>query len=593
MESVSREFTFDQKKVLTPQDQSACIRSFAAYDKNSDNTMDEAEFKNIMVDLGYRKITDEKVAEMLAAQDKNKDGVISWEEFVNMMVAMKGSDDGKFGTIVDGKAQITGEHGGTHTYSIEERTTFAKMINLILKDDADCKDRLPMNVNDESLFHVFDNGILLCKLLLTIDSGCLDERALNRQNNANIYQVKENLNMGIASCKGLGVKMIGTDSNSFINKVPHMILGCLWQTIRMWVTKNISLKDTPEIMKLGQDGEELKDILKLSPETVLIRWINYHLAKAGQDRKVTNLGKDLSDSFALYHVLNQLDGDKCPLDGIDEEDLEKRAEKMISNSLALGVPDLVCGKDITTSNTKINTVFVASIFNTKHGLEELTKEEYEAAGMVDDDVEGSREERTFRFFINSLGIEDVYINDFCEDLRDGVYLAKVCHRIDDKSVDWKKIDMVPNNDFKKNINNNTVVEAGKNMKLKLIGIGGVDLTKGEKKSLLALVWQLVRLYYLKLIGDKKEDELVQWVNDTVGDKLPQIKDFKDKSLSDGRHMIQVCSAIESRAVNWDLVTEGATDDDKKNNAKYAISVARKLGAVIFCVWEDINTVNPK
>ena len=58
-------------------------------------------------------------------------------------------------------------------------------------------------------------------------------------------------------------------------------------------------------------------------------------------------------------------------------------------------------------------------------------------------------------------------------------------------------------------------------------------------------------------------------------------------------MIHVCAAIEPRVVNWDLVTDGATDDDKMNNAKYAISIARKLGAVIFCVYEDINTVNPK
>jgi hypothetical protein len=96
------------------------------------------------------------------------------------------------------------------------------------------------------------------------------------------------------------------------------------------------------------------------------------LKKAGQTREVTNLGKDLSDSFVLFHVLNQLDKDKCPLDGINDEDLEKRAEKMINNSLALGVPDVVRPKDITTSNTKINTLFVSYIFNTKHGLEELT-----------------------------------------------------------------------------------------------------------------------------------------------------------------------------------------------------------------------------
>lgn len=38
--------------------------------------MDESEFKSIMIDLGYRKITDEKCAEMLAAQDQNHDGVL-------------------------------------------------------------------------------------------------------------------------------------------------------------------------------------------------------------------------------------------------------------------------------------------------------------------------------------------------------------------------------------------------------------------------------------------------------------------------------------------------------------------------------------
>lgn len=53
------------------------------------------------------------------------------------------------------------------------------------------------------------------------------------------------------------------------------------------------------------------------------------------------------------------------------------------------------------------------------------------------------------------------------------------------------------------------------------------------------------------------------------------------------------ASIEPRAVNWDLLLPGETDDDKKNNAKYAISLARKLGAVIFCLWEDVVQVNSK
>jgi hypothetical protein len=134
------------------------------------------------------------------------------------------------------------------------------MINLILENDEDCTERLPMNCEDDSLFHVFDNGILLCKLLLQIDSECLDPRAINRQANMNVYQIKENLQMGIAAAKGLGIKMVGVDSNDFINKTPHMVLGCLWQAIRIVTSKSITLKDTPEIMRLAEEGEELKDL---------------------------------------------------------------------------------------------------------------------------------------------------------------------------------------------------------------------------------------------------------------------------------------------------------------------------------------------
>jgi hypothetical protein len=54
------------------------------------------------------------------------------------------------------------------------------MVNQILEKDEDCQDRIPMNSEDDTLFHVFDNGILLCKLLLHIDENCIDLRALNK-----------------------------------------------------------------------------------------------------------------------------------------------------------------------------------------------------------------------------------------------------------------------------------------------------------------------------------------------------------------------------------------------------------------------------
>ena len=52
-----------------------------------------------------------------------------------------------------------------------------------------------------------------------------------------------------------------------------------------------------------------------------------------------------------------------------------RAEKMLQISKSIGVADVVGPCDIIQGNLKVNLVFVAEIFNTKHGLEKLSKQE--------------------------------------------------------------------------------------------------------------------------------------------------------------------------------------------------------------------------
>ena len=123
------------------------------------------------------------------------------------------------------------------------------------------------------------------------------------------------------------------------------------------------------------------------------------------------------------------------------------------------------------------------------------------------------------------------------------------------------------------------------------GIGGTDILNKNKKLIIAVVWKLVRIHYLQLIGDKKEEDLVKWANEMVGEQ--HIKNFKDPSLSDGIFLIKLCAKIEPRAINWDIVQKGETDEEKDNNGKYVLSIARKLGCVIFCVYEDIPKVNFK
>jgi len=58
-------FTQEHKKSLNAQEQTELIKAFKNYDKNGDGTMDCKEFKNIMIDLGHRKTTEEDAQKML------------------------------------------------------------------------------------------------------------------------------------------------------------------------------------------------------------------------------------------------------------------------------------------------------------------------------------------------------------------------------------------------------------------------------------------------------------------------------------------------------------------------------------------------
>ncbi|KAL6975642.1 Fimbrin-5 [Sarracenia purpurea var. burkii] len=90
-------------------------------------------------------------------------------------------------------------------------------------------------------------------------------------------------------------------------------------------------------------------------------------------------------------------------------------------------------------------------------------------------------------------------------------------------------------------------------------------------------------------------DILNWANNKVrsSGRTSQMESFKDKNLSNGIFFLELLSAVEPRVVNWSVVTKGETDEDKKLNATYIISVARKLGCSIFLLPEDIMEVNQK
>jgi hypothetical protein len=64
------------------------------------------------------------------------------------------------------------------------------------------------------------------------------------------------------------------------------------------------LKNCPYLVRLLNEGEDMSDLLKLSPEELLIRWFNYHLENAGSTRRIKNLNEDVKDGECYAILLN-------------------------------------------------------------------------------------------------------------------------------------------------------------------------------------------------------------------------------------------------------------------------------------------------
>ncbi|KAG2524948.1 hypothetical protein BBO99_00005223 [Phytophthora kernoviae] len=448
------------------------------------------------------------------------------------------------------------------------------------------------------------DGVLLCKLINAAVPETIDERALNiikKTKELNVYQKTENQNLCINAAKSIGCSVVNIGPDDLIEGKPILVLGLVWQIIKIQLTSTINLKNHPELMRLLLDGETLEEFMKLPPDQILLRWMNYHLKAAGHPKKVTNFSTDVKDATAYSVLLHHIAPQTCDL--CLETVPEERAAHVIQNARRLTVETFIKPRDITSGNPKLNMSFVAQLFNTCPALDVVEEEIKQLEEILYDDVGDTREERVFRMWINSLAIDDLYINHLYSDLSDGMKLLKVLDKIQKGIVSWNKVNMVALNKFKQVENCNYCVVLGKQLKFSLVNVGGADIFEGAKKMILSIVWQSMRYQQLKILselakgrGEITDKDIIGWANEKVrqsGRVKGNIVSFRDSTLSDGLYLLDLVHAVEPRAVNWDMISQDKSDDAKASNAKYAISCAQKIGATVFLTYEDIVEVKPK
>jgi len=597
----ARDFFALQKQFpdFTRKDLEEAAAQFDSFDKDGNGSITLSELRTVVSNLGL-KPGDEELQKYIDEVDSDKSGTVEFGEFVqilrNVRSGGKSSEKG-FAGVVKKQAEVTRIQGatGSHSFADEEKESFVEHINDALKGDKDLAGRLPIKVDNMDVFKAVSDGILLCKLINHSVPETIDERTINTKQPLNQYKIIENQNLCINSAKAIGCNVVNIGNRDLMDGTAHLVLGLIWQVVKIGLFRTINLTSHPGLVRLLEEGETLASLLKLPPDQILLRWFNYHLRAAGWPRQVKNFTSDIKDSENYTVLLNQIAPKECSRAPLNVADHTKRAEAMLQNADKLGCRKYVKPRDVVNGNGKLNLAFVANLFNTHPALDPPDEQIIE--------VEETREEKAYRFWMNHFGIDPQVIYIY-EDLRDGLSLLHVFDKIQPGIVDWSKVNKtLPLSTFKKIENCNYVVVLGKQLKFSLVGISGKDLADGHKMFTLALLWQMMRHHCVSLVQklsqsgkDIKDSDIVDWANQKVAASnpaVPAIGSFKDAALSTGVFLIELVKAVEPRAVNMDLVNAGSNPEECLLNAKYALSIARKTGAVIFLLPEDVVEVKPK
>ena len=221
-------------------------------------------------------------------------------------------------------------------------------------------------------------------------------------------------------------------------------------------------------------------------------------------------------------------------------------------------------------------------------------------------------EDTYCNWMNSMqdiiGIRCGY--DLYEGLRDGLIILKLCDIICPGIVQWKKVNQKfteRNRVLAQQENCQYVLELSQDnrLSLKFIGMTASEICKGNKTFILSIAWQLMRAYTNSVLTkcsasiyvdkDNMDKGVLNWANEKLkqGGKSTEIESFQDLSLSTSLAVIDLVDCIQPGIVDNTLITRGETMEDKFANAQYGISLARKIGAIIYTLPQHVVESNSK
>ena len=349
------------------------------------------------------------------------------------------------------------------------------------------------------------------------------------------------------------------------NGIAPVISDALWVLLKFYVTKSIREQqmdpNSALVRFLALEGETADEVSRLPVEKVLLRWINFQLARVpggcSLQGKIDSFGLALSDGVALCalcRVLSpELAGDIPPTDAaVKAAGPTDAVTNALSAAYGAGVSQWFTVEAITEGNARLQVAFFALLYSVTPGyvaaapptaqvpatleasailvpastqtLSLCPRSTRFAQGPVlpsqptptaathaplseEETAALTRDAMTVGEWINSLDIEGVCLRrvsaglSVLRELCDGTVLLRVLDVVDPGIVQWNRVGLYPKTRAKMVENCNYVVNLGKAMEFGLTELAGVDIVDSNAAHVVPFLWQLMRYQILRSMSE--------------------------------------------------------------------------------------------
>ena len=441
---------------------------------------------------------------------------------------------------------------------------YSKYITHFLSSDPDLSALYP--ISHLNLVETLKSGVLLCKLINTIKPNTITTTSIYTQIPLSPFQQRANLNLAINSLRFLDPTLPACTYTSILDCDMPTILEILWRTVKFYHLNQISAENFSDLSSLIAPNNDPDTIWLLSPEELLLRWVNLCLSPYETKKPLINLTEVGVDTLVL--VGKSIWGAEF------NESFQWIVETVMSNELKDGLSDLC----LNPTQYKFRVLILAEMFKSKFPKIQNSLKKV------------PREETAFRKWINSLNIPEISSQNLCLDLeKSPLKLLKLLNILTNGSTDLSNIPQIqsePNQYW------DLFWSVGKTLNFSLPPNRPLSMNFPE---ILSCVWEVIKFATLHFINLPNESDLLAWANAKLKNPIP---DLSSESVPKGC-LLDILLQIDKRVLENEQIQEYSPInehiDPKLNeiNAKALVSGIRKLGGRVYFSWEDIAEGNEK